>query len=239
MFTTQNIHELLEADNKVTLNPEQEEKLAVELTAAGYPGRGILSLDGLFYTTSAVNKGRLLFDEYKKYDDRSLLAISCMLGSFDALAKRTELNKAIIKDATSSAAAKAEAKLELDVDLKKLGELYWTVGYLHSARILLDLGNHFKSKENASAQDYYNRAGSCYYLAEALQTESKEMMAIIYQEEGFKASGWPSMSAAAQDLLYNVSLVDRHGLEQAAKKEISDYAKVAEEDSPRQKSGRT
>jgi hypothetical protein len=221
------IQKLVALSNAKTLTADEEKKLSAKLTESGYPGNGVTSVDGSqHYPPFTIYKSLFFFKKYAENHDRDMLNQACEWGLFDALVKRCELNQAAIKESNDS--EKMTAKSELLADLDKLGNLYWSVGYIHSARILLDIANYYdqKNKEEcggttspeegylAMATSYHEEAARNYYRAKFLLSQpiSLQITALIYQERGLKACGWDSVEKAEEDILVHVEKTRSHNI---------------------------
>jgi len=227
MLTAEEIQQICDS---FQLSPEQALELPAKLTKAGYPGGGVISVDGTEqFAPVTIYMSSIIFDEYQKANHPEsillLLNQACKMGLFPALVKRCELNHAIVKghitfDETKHASELNEKKLiltELNKDLSRLGNLYWSVGYLHAARVLLDIGNFYKY---VVAQEIYNNmiklchegAAQHFFRARLLlaQPISQKLMETIYQDQGFAGSGWETIEEASDQILRNIDTEQRN-----------------------------
>jgi hypothetical protein len=212
------IQELVALANSKTLTEEEEEKLSVKLVAEGHPGYGVTSVDGAdYYPPYTIYKSIFFFNKYKQSQDRSMLDQACEWGLFKALVKRCDINTDIMIGNDES--AKAAAYVELVVDLAQLGHLYWSVGFIHAARIYLDIANHYDQKHKAEYGDesseegylpmaaaYHDEAARNYHRARFLfsQPQSQNVSVVVYREKGLRACGWDSVELAEKDILSHV-----------------------------------
>jgi hypothetical protein len=93
-----------------------------------------------------------IFTKYKKSSDHNpaLLDFACDKGFYPALRQRCDDTRTRIKDALKKQTfPNINTDFEkLNADLKKLGNLYWTVGYLDASKIWLDLAVTYANKMN-------------------------------------------------------------------------------------------
>ena len=235
MFSTQNFFRVAEAEGKVKLTQEQEEKLSISLTASSYPGNGVTSVEGKRYSPFTLYKSIFFFDEAIARNDPSLLAIACEYGSFEGFVRRLELNEAIITDDKATDSEKNTAKLILDSDLEQLGKIYWTVGYLHGARILLNIGEYYEAKADEDysgiAQDYFERAAKHYFSAVELfpMPTSQELIELTYRGKGLSACGWGSVNSAQSDVLKHIEISRGYKLHDEVKATVRGFSEFDED----------
>lgn len=145
------------------------------LKEIGYLGDEIQSVDRS-ESCSVFNQyvGAFLLKEFKLFQEKkkntpTLLAYhfldtACLLGGSDALTIRCSLNQDKIKNPTVLESEKSMALNQLNQDLSRLGNLYWTIGYLTAALISLDIGQYY---------DSFNQE-DCWGIAAAFQKQSAE-----------------------------------------------------------------
>lgn len=115
------------------------------------------------------------------------LDLACDLGSFKAIVERMRINHEIIKNIIEKRksqknpsyldSVETDALTQLTSDAKRLGNLYWTVGFIHAATILLDVGNIYANEENSDTEN----------TAHALQRMAAENFLRAKEIENYKS----------------------------------------------------
>ncbi len=177
------------------------------LKREGYLGSNTVSVDR-DVKCSIMNEyiGSFLLKEYEQKKNDLYLNAACKLNIFSALLLRCEANVKKIKSNTEI----MPAKLQIEADLDLLGNLYWSVGYMHAAYIYLDLGNYYMNKGvdgAAVARDFHEKAAKNFFCAAKLYRmeaiENKKIISLIFQgqtlEEVYNFKNWD----AAKDFILN------------------------------------
>lgn len=118
-----------------------------------------------------------VFTQYEKTKEPMFLDYACEQGYYAALRVRCDQTRAKIHEFIATAVPTKETNAQFDLlrnDLTRLGNLYWTVGYLDAACILRDMGTVYansiaKDDDNSFWRDKFcEEAALNVYLAEAL-----------------------------------------------------------------------
>jgi|GEM_PF-5502972 len=147
-----------------------------------FQGKTIKAIDGTIASSTLDQYlGSFLFNEFKKNQQSdpmmglSSLRMACELNFFYALRERVENNVTKIKAFEETGKDWQEAEMTLLSDSAKLGHTFWSLGYIHSALILLDLGNTFAEKHSKKSD-----AGSAESV---MENERYKLLAIKFYEE--------------------------------------------------------
>ncbi len=197
-----------------------------QLKAAGYPTK-LISLDGSQeVSASKIFAGIRFFDAYKEspQHEEARLNMACQYSCLQALIERTELNCAIIKNDEIDEENKYHAKEILFADLKKLGDLYWSVGYIHASRILLDIGNYYSKKEEHAdlSAIFWQEASTHYFRAKFLLKYdiSQQLIEIVYHGKGLEACGFQSMEEADKTMLSHFDNATRAAMQDGEERKV-------------------
>jgi hypothetical protein len=178
-----------------------------------YPGEEVVSLDRKDkLSTFDQYLGAYFFSEYllfrrdKKKIDPAVaelyLDMACDSGLFKALVARCENNRIKVKSSTTKNAAQTDALAQIKMDAMRLGNLYWTVGYLHAALVLLDIGNYFANQQSPKtivmAHSFQKSAARKFLQARELSSykalaQDEKIQKDICGEKGllvFEFTGW-------------------------------------------------
>lgn len=223
-----------------TTRKQPGEKLADK----GYP-KILISVDGSeAHPARDIYLGITFFTNYTINSESRLLNLACEKGIYKALVKRIDDHCKIIKNDQAKEAEKLASEAIIFADLEKIGNLYWTVGYVHAARVLLDIGDYYHKKEKQYNRDCKREGGDFsenpfvtetakfwnlsarYYLRSKLlmgYDKSKELIDLMYQDAGIKAAGFPSVDAGDQIMLGHVD----EEIRKALKSQEEEYVETA------------
>lgn len=133
------------------------------LEILGYPGEDIVSVNqdpeqkevisilDQYFAAHCLSEYLSFMEGEKEMDPalgRFYLDVACEFGLFNALVVRCELNQAKIKNPQALDRERTDALTQVELDGKRLGNLYWGVGYLHAALVFLDIGNYLANQNN-------------------------------------------------------------------------------------------
>jgi hypothetical protein len=147
---------------------------------------------GCYVVDSFIAGG--LFTEYQKSEDPLFLDYACEQGFYVALRERCDRTRERIKACVNSV---EERNLNPDYesltnDLTRLGNLYWTVGYLDAARIWRDMGSCYANAIEKDPDNFYwaetfcKAAAENIYCAEILSANevSQHISKDLYAKKG-------------------------------------------------------
>jgi hypothetical protein len=181
------------------------------LKERGEVGENLQSFDKLS-SCSIYNQyvSLYLYQLYKKFiPEDTGFALSCLnqacdLGFFRALTERCRRNQELLR-----LELKADILAQYEKDLRMLSSLYWGLGSLHAAWLMLDLANHYRNQlegQNgknterlAWVRQFYLRAAEFYYSALLLIQETwttKIVRSFCLEADLLKVFGYKDLQAA-------------------------------------------
>lgn len=171
----------------------RREDLALELNKNGYPDK-LISIEGEEIEAERIHSGVIFFQKKK-------LDLACRCDCYNALKERSDNNLQIITSDHISEENKTAAKAVLLKDLERLGNLYWTAGYIFAANVLLKVAVYYDKKGqdyHDVAHAYFTEAASKYARAKLLldEEQSIKIRQIVYKSDNFSACGFTSIAAA-------------------------------------------
>jgi hypothetical protein len=154
---------------------------------------------------------------------------ACDFGFFHALIERCKLYQEQIKNSLHS--LPEETINKLNHDLHRLGNLYWKIGYIHSAMVLLDIGNcldnTFEEPLEKRAHLFHEAAAENFFSARLLAnpnlTSSTELFNAICKEEGLGVFGFKTWDEAGNGILELLDKDTRDSIFVTVKNRIKSY----------------
>lgn len=205
-----------------------------------YAGRAFHSIEkGITCSVLDQYVGSFLYKMYKdltKESHRDLevealfLKLACSTRLFQALSERCKVNAntLISGEATPEVLAAANAQLEEDANL--LGNLYWSVGYLEAALILLDVGNYYANNGmDAAALQKHKMAVEFFLRAREIHKhsplpENDKTVFTICQKRSLEEVHGSNWKAAENFFFKHIdqTMLDRIEIESAIVKEMKE-----------------
>jgi hypothetical protein len=180
-----------------------------------YPNKDVVSVDRS-ETVSILDHyfGAYCLGEYLSFVDGEkameaalgnfYLDLACEFGVFNALVMRCDNNQLKIKNPNCRNKDLTDALAQLEVDSKRLGNVYWGLGCLHAALACLDVGNFLANQDDEKtallAHTFQKMAVKSFIQGKeicafkALST-SDEIIKTICGKQGleiFEFKGWDS-----------------------------------------------
>jgi hypothetical protein len=156
-------------------------------------GCEIILLDGTQrYSIADQYAVYYLLNEFQRLDQSDhfkaccYLDLACEFDSLKALVKRCEVNRDVIKNINANESEKdiIFSGKKIFEDVKLMGELYGTIGHLHAALVLLELGNYYKPRKEEGAgalsKSYYEHAVKEYLSGKVLTEKEISLDMDIY-----------------------------------------------------------
>lgn len=208
-MNTREIIKLIDAEGYTSA---EENEFSTQLFDGGY-ATSLEAVDGSEQLKARhLISGQRFFQDYNESEekDQDYLLMACECASYAAMIERINLNCGVVKSPDTIDDEKSNALEQISEDCSRLGNLYWSAGYIYASRVYLDIGNYYsKSQEDGSgalARMFHEEAVKNYHRADLLleHEPSKKLMRIIYQGKGIAACGWASHEAAKRDLFAHI-----------------------------------
>jgi hypothetical protein len=223
-----------------TENSTHENTWIKVLQRQKYPGYKIISIDGddkvpiisQYLGAYLLNQSRLL-ENKSPILSSVYLDKACEYGIFNALKKRIAQNQEKIVNHTAT-------RENLDTffkDIDRISNLYWGIGCLHSARVLLNTGNLIVNQNEfgslSEARVYHELAAQKFLWAKELSTyssliQNKHAIASICGEAGLAKFGFESWQSADADIFKYVdnSLTPHADMRTLIQSSVYDHVKT-------------
>jgi len=202
---------------------QDDTEYAVILSHQGFPN-DIISIDGdEVHGSKEIYESVVAFQQFEdsQYKDMQALDEACKKGCYNALYARCNLNCNIMMDDNVKNEIKVSTTDKLLRDIDHLASLYWSVGCLDAAQLLLGVGDHFAKKRDDYVAEYkllygsntlpeqneyagfviiYYELAARYYLRAKfllIYDLSQDLIKILYKGRGLEAgSGFASITDA-------------------------------------------